>query len=122
MGRFLQSVNLNVQVNCPALSRDFHSAKASSPYPMNQPISKMTQLSPQSRSNSQDHSLEARLTPDPLKGKPKKIKGIQCQARIRSPLLLPLSPGSNLANLKNQLFKIARPSPSKKSLDPEIYY
>ena len=127
MKRFQQLVNLNLQVNCPALSRDFQAAepdtaKASSLYPVNQRILKMTQLTEKSRNNFQDHYLEARLTPDYSEGKPRKIKGIQCQARSQSPHLLPLSPGSNLANLKNQLFKIARPSLSKKALDPQKYF
>ena len=119
-----QQLNINLQVNCPALSRDCQAAetdtaKVSSIYPMNQPIPKRTQLSSQSRNKFQDHSLEARLTQDYSEGKPRKIKGIQCQARIQSPHLLPLSPGSNLANLKNQFFKITRPSLSKKYLDPQ---
>ena len=76
---------------------------------MNQPEVQMTQLSAQSRHKFQDHYLEARLTQDYSGGKQRKIKGIKCQAKNHSPHLLSLRQGSNLANLKNQFLKIARP-------------
>ena len=103
MERFQQLVTPNLQVNCPALSRDFQAAetdvaKISSIFPINQPEVQMTQVRIQSRNKFQDHYLEAMLTQDYSVGMSRKINGIHCPARI--PHHLSLSPGSNLANLK----------------------